>query len=119
MIFSEEIIRKWQTPEKEAEMEKKKQPDEKRLMAVSTIGSTHGWAKAVDYYAEKELQKVSEKNNWEYVCREANDANEQAMQVEELIAQGVDCLIMLPMDIAWMLRYRSISRYSGLEMEIY
>ena len=67
MIFSEEIIRKWQTPEKEAEMEKKKktefiivtgciffailfavlgtamenkkQPDEKRLMAVSTIGS--------------------------------------------------------------------------------
>lgn len=68
------------------------------LIAVSTIGPTHGWAKAVDYYAEEELQKVASENQWEYRCVEAKDANEQSQQVEELIAQGVDCLIMLPKD---------------------
>lgn len=74
------------------------EPAEKKLIAVSTIGPTHGWAKAVDYYAEKELEKVAQENDWEYICREANDANEQSRQVEEMLTQGIDCLIMLPMD---------------------
>lgn len=77
---------------------KKKEEQKPVLIAVSTIGPTHGWAKAVDYYAEEELQKVAEENQWEYQCVEAKDANEQSQQVEELIAQGVDCLIMLPKD---------------------
>ena len=77
---------------------KKKEAQKPVLIAVSTIGPTHGWAKAVDYYAEEALQKVAAENQWEYQCVEAKDANEQSQQVEELIAQGVDCLIMLPKD---------------------
>ena len=78
--------------------EKHGRADEKKKIAVSTIGPTHGWAKAVDYYAKEELQKVAQENNWEYICQEAGDANEQSRQVEEMISQGIDCLIMLPMD---------------------
>ena len=77
---------------------KKKEAQKPVLIAVSTIGPTHGWAKAVDYYAEEALQKVVAENQWEYQCVEAKDANEQSQQVEELIGQGVDCLIMLPED---------------------
>lgn len=72
--------------------------EERKLIAVSTIGPTHGWAKAVAYYAREELKKVAEENDWDYLCMEADDANEQSQQVEEMIDQGIDCLIMLPMD---------------------
>lgn len=71
---------------------------QKKTIAVSTIGPTHGWAKAVSWYAREELQKIAEENDWDYICKEAKDANEQSRQVEEMISQKVDCMVMLPTD---------------------
>ena len=69
-----------------------------KTIAVSTIGPTHGWAKAVYYYAEEELVKIAADNNWNYIIREADDSNEQSRQIEELIQLKVDCIVLLPMD---------------------
>lgn len=75
-----------------------KKDDSQKMIAVSTIGPTHTWPEGVLYYAKEEVKKVAEENNWHYVCVVGNDSNEQSDQVIKLIEQGVDCIIMLPMD---------------------
>lgn len=67
-------------------------------MAVSTIGPTHAWAEGVYYYAKEELERVAKDNGWDFLCVAAEDSNEQSSQVVELVEQGVDCIVMLPMD---------------------
>ncbi len=75
------------------------EPKEKKMtIAVSTIGPTHAWAEGVLYYAQEELKQVAEENDWDYVCVTGDDSNEQSRQVVELVEQGVDCIVMLPMD---------------------
>ncbi|MGV8983291.1 substrate-binding domain-containing protein [Clostridium sp.] len=72
--------------------------EDKKIIAVSTIGATHGWPVGVLYNAKEEVKKVAEDNNWNYICLVAEDSNEQSRQVINLIKQNVDCIIMLPMD---------------------
>lgn len=72
--------------------------EERKIIAVSTIGPTHSWAEGVLYNAEMELQEVTKRNNWDYICLVGNNSNEQSEQVIELINENVDCIIMLPMD---------------------
>lgn len=71
---------------------------QKKIIAVSTIGATHGWPVGVLYHATDEIKKVAKKNDWDYVLRVANDSNEQSRQIIELVKTRVDCIIMLPMD---------------------
>ena len=73
--------------------------EEKRIViAVSTIGETHGWPVGVRFFAEREIKAVAAENGWDYQMLVAQDANEQSNQVIELVNQEVDCIIMLPMD---------------------
>lgn len=72
--------------------------EEKLTIAVSTIGPTHSWAEGVLEYAQEELKRVAEENDWNYICVTGDDANEQSQQVVELVEQQVDCIVMLPMD---------------------
>ena len=72
--------------------------DDPKVIAVSTIGATHGWPVGVLYHAREEVKKVAEENNWDYVCLVAENSTEQSRQIIELIEQQVDCIIMLPMD---------------------
>ena len=70
----------------------------KKVIAVSTIGATHGWPIGVLYHAKEEVKKVAEENDWDYICLVADDSNEQSRQIIDLVKQHVDCIIMLPMD---------------------
>ncbi len=72
--------------------------EDRKVIAVSTIGATHGWPVGVLYHAKEELQMVAEENGWDYICLVAEDSNEQSRQVIDLVEQQVDCIIMLPMD---------------------
>ena len=76
----------------------KKEASEKIVIAVSVISETHNWPIGVLYYAEQEIKKVARENAWEYRFLVGADANEQSDQIIELINEGVDCIIMLPMD---------------------
>jgi len=71
---------------------------DKKIIAVSTIGPTHQWPEGVLYYAKEEVAKVAKANGWDYICVVGNNSNEQSQQVIELVNEGVDCIIMLPMD---------------------
>lgn len=72
--------------------------ENKKTIAVSVIGPTHSWAKAVEYYAKKEVEKVAKENGWDYIVSVGNDSNEQSQQVIELANKKVDCIVMIPMD---------------------
>lgn len=71
---------------------------DRTVIAVSTIGPTHAWAGSVMYYAQEKLEQVAQENDWDYVCKAAENSYEQSQQVAELVEQEVDCIIMLPMD---------------------
>lgn len=70
----------------------------KKVIAVSVLGATHGWPVGVLYHAENEVKKVAEENGWDYKLVKSEDANEQSNQIETLIAEKVDCIVMLPHD---------------------
>jgi ribose transport system substrate-binding protein len=70
----------------------------RKVIAVSTIGATHGWPVGVLYHANDEVQQVAKENDWDYICLVAKDSNEQSRQIIGLVEQKVDCIIMLPMD---------------------
>lgn len=96
-----------------------KQTEKRVTIAVSTIGPTHSWAEGVLYYAEEELKKVAEENDWDYICVVGNDANEQSQQVVELVEQGVDCIIMLPMDGASLKTAAITVKQAGIPLVIF
>ena len=73
-------------------------PVKKPVIAVSMISETHNWPIGVLYYAEQEVKAVASENDWDYKLMVGADANEQSNQVIELVNEGVDCIIMLPMD---------------------
>lgn len=72
--------------------------EENIVIAVSMIGETHKWPIGVRYYAEEEVKKVAEENGWDYKFVIGANTNEQSDQVIELANEGVDCIVMLPMD---------------------
>ncbi len=88
-------------------------------IAVSTIGPTHTWAEGVLSHAEDELKKVAEENDWDYICLAGNDANEQSEQVISLIAQEVDCIILLPMDGASLKTAAKSVQKAGIPLVIF
>ncbi len=75
----------------------REEPD-RPVIAVSMIGETHKWPVGVRYYAEQEVKRVAGENGWDYEFVVGNTANEQSDQIIQLIDQGVDCIVMLPMD---------------------
>ena len=66
--------------------------EERKIIAVSTIGPTHAWAGSVMYYAEEKLKEVPEENGWDYICKAADNSYEQSQQLVELVEQDVDCM---------------------------
>lgn len=68
------------------------------VIAVSTIGFTHGWPAGVLHHAEDEVRLVAEENGWDYIVVVADTADEQSDQVMDLIAKKVDCIVILPME---------------------
>nr|WP_230504314.1 substrate-binding domain-containing protein [Sutcliffiella rhizosphaerae] len=69
-------------------------------IGISLPAATHGWMGALIDSAEKQAKELKESDGIEYVITNAADPNKQANDVDDLIAQGVDVIVMLPIESA-------------------
>ncbi|WP_033541367.1 substrate-binding domain-containing protein [Planococcus sp. CAU13] len=69
-------------------------------IGISLPSATHGWMGALIDNAEQQAKELQESEGIEYVMTNAEDPNTQANDVDDLIAQGVDVIVMLPIESA-------------------
>ncbi|MEZ0481328.1 substrate-binding domain-containing protein [Planococcus sp. SSTMD024] len=69
-------------------------------IGISLPSATHGWMGALIDSAEKQAMELKESEGIDYVMTNAADPNKQANDVDDLIAQGVDVIVMLPIESA-------------------
>jgi ribose transport system substrate-binding protein len=69
-------------------------------IGISLPSATHGWMGALIDSAEKQAKALQESDGIEYVMTNAADPNKQANDVDDLIAQEVDVIVMLPIESA-------------------
>lgn len=74
--------------------------DETLTIGISLPSATHGWMGALIDNAENQAKELQESEGIEYVMTNAADPNKQANDVDDLIAQGVDVIVMLPIESA-------------------
>jgi len=74
--------------------------DDKLKIGISLPSATHGWMGALIDSAEKQAKELKESDGIEYVMTNATDPNKQANDVDDLIAQDVDVIVMLPIESA-------------------
>jgi ribose transport system substrate-binding protein len=74
--------------------------DDTIKIGISLPSATHGWMGALIDSAEKQAQALEESEGIEYVMTNAADPNKQANDVDDLIAQDVDAIVMLPIESA-------------------
>lgn len=74
--------------------------DETLKIGISLPSATHGWMGALIDNAEKQAKALEESDGIEYVMTNAADPNKQANDVDDLIAQDVDVIVMLPIESA-------------------
>ncbi|UJL45753.1 substrate-binding domain-containing protein [Virgibacillus sp. NKC19-16] len=74
--------------------------DSNLTIGISLPSATHGWMGALIEQAEMEANEISENEGIEYVMTNAEDPNEQANDVADLIAQDVDAMVLLPIESA-------------------
>ena len=63
-------------------------------IGISVPKAVTGWTAAIQYYAEKYCKE----NNLDAVVVAAENTNEQANQIEELINMGCDAIVLLPIN---------------------
>lgn len=74
--------------------------EETLKIGISLPSATHGWMGALIDSAEKQAKALQESDGIEYVMTNAADPNKQANDVDDLIAQDVDVIVMLPIESA-------------------
>jgi ribose transport system substrate-binding protein len=74
--------------------------DDTLKIGISLPSATHGWMGALIDSAEKQAKALKESDGIEYVMTNAADPNKQANDVDDLIAQDVDVIVMLPIESA-------------------
>ncbi|WKA55638.1 substrate-binding domain-containing protein [Planococcus shixiaomingii] len=74
--------------------------DDTLKIGISLPSATHGWMGALIDSAEKQAKALQESDGIEYVMTNAADPNKQANDVDDLIAQDVDVIVMLPIESA-------------------
>jgi ribose transport system substrate-binding protein len=77
-----------------------KEKDDTLKIGISLPSATHGWMGALIDSAEKQAKALKESDGIEYVMTNAADPNKQANDVDDLIAQDVDVIVMLPIESA-------------------
>lgn len=77
-----------------------KEKDDTLKIGISLPSATHGWMGALIDSAEKQAKELKESDGIEYVMTNAADPNKQANDVDDLIAQDVDVIVMLPIESA-------------------
>ncbi|MFD1737813.1 substrate-binding domain-containing protein [Bacillus salitolerans] len=74
--------------------------DDQLTIGISLPSATHGWMGALIDSAEKQAKALKESDGINYVMTNAADPNKQANDIDDLIAQGVDVIVMLPIESA-------------------
>ena len=69
-------------------------------IGISLPSATHGWMGALIDSAEKQAKELKESEGIDYVITNATDPNKQANDIDDLIAQKVDVIVMLPIESA-------------------
>ena len=69
-------------------------------IGISLPSATHGWMGALIDSAEKQAKELKESEGIDYVMTNAADPNKQANDIDDLIAQKVDVIVMLPIESA-------------------
>lgn len=77
-----------------------KEKDDTLKIGISLPSATHGWMGALIDSAEKQAKELKDSDGIEYVMTNAADPNKQANDVDDLIAQDVDVIVMLPIESA-------------------
>lgn len=71
--------------------------DENYTIGISLPAATHGWMGAVIQNAEEEAKKHSD---IDYKLFTSDDPSQQTADIDDLITQGVDAIVMLPLESA-------------------
>ncbi len=74
--------------------------DDSLTIGISLPSATHGWMGALIENAENQAKEIKESEGIDYVMTNAGDPNTQANDVDDLISQGVDVIVMLPIESA-------------------
>lgn len=74
--------------------------DDSLTIGISLPSATHGWMGALIENAENQAKEIKESEGIDYVMTNAGDPNTQANDVDDLISQGVDAIVMLPIESA-------------------
>lgn len=69
-------------------------------IGISLPSATHGWMGALIDNAENRAQELQEESGIDYVMTNAEDPNQQANDVDDLISQDVDVIVLLPIESA-------------------
>ncbi|WP_092501679.1 substrate-binding domain-containing protein [Virgibacillus subterraneus] len=74
--------------------------DDSLTIGISLPSATHGWMGALIDNAENQAKEIKDSEGIDYVMTNAADPNKQANDVDDLISQGVDVIVMLPIESA-------------------
>jgi ribose transport system substrate-binding protein len=74
--------------------------EEDLTIGISLPSATHGWMGALIDNAEQQAKEIKESDGIDYVITNAADPNTQANDVDDLIAQEVDAIVLLPIESA-------------------
>lgn len=69
-------------------------------IGISLPTANHGWMAALIDNGEKKAKEIKEEKGINYIMTNAGDPNAQANDVEDLISQGVDVIVMEPIESA-------------------
>ena len=68
-------------------------------IGVAIPAATHGWTGGLNYHTERTIAAMEEAfPQIEFVLTTAGDVQTQVNNVEDMIAQGIDALVILPME---------------------
>lgn len=68
-------------------------------IGIAIPAATHGWTGGLNYHAERTIAAMEEAfPQIEFVLTTAGDVQTQVNNIEDMIAQGIDALVVLPME---------------------
>lgn len=72
---------------------------EPALIGISIPAATHGWTGGLNYHAERTIEQMEAAlPQVDFILASSANAQQQANDIEDLAAQGIDALIILPFE---------------------
>lgn len=75
------------------------QDDTAATIGISIPAATHGWTGGLNYHTERTVAAMQQAfPSLRFLVTTASDASKQANDVEDMVAQGIDALVILPFE---------------------